>query len=154
MRVRAMVEGQAIMDVPDAELPTLLRDIRSAIAEQRAAIDADDFLRAAQANQDFHLLLCSRTPNRLLRTLAVGLIDYSRRAAVAIYSDRDGALESLKEHDAIADAIARGDRAEAARLNGEHQLQPLWRRAGHEEDAAATSANGAGTAHAIAPAPG
>jgi DNA-binding GntR family transcriptional regulator len=152
MRVRAMVEGQAILDIPDADLATLLRDVRAVIADQRTAIEGEDFLRAAQANQDFHLLLTSRTPNRLLRTLAVGLIDYSRRAAVAIYSDKEGALESLAEHDAIADAIGRGDRAEAARLNGEHQLQPLWRRAGHEDDAAPPSANGAGTAHAVAPA--
>ena len=114
-----------------------MRDVRGVLAAQRRAIAAGDGLRAAQANQDFHLLLCSRTPNRLLRTLAAGLIDYSRRAAVAIYSDRAGALESLAEHDAIAEALADGDRAEAARRNAEHQLAPLWRRADLEGDASA-----------------
>lgn len=137
MRVRAMVETQAILDVPDGELASLVRDVRGVLAAQRRAIAAGDGLRAAQANQDFHLLLCSRTPNRLLRTLAAGLIDYSRRAAVAIYSDRAGALESLAEHDAIAEALADGDRAEAARRNAEHQLAPLWRRADLEGDASA-----------------
>ena len=59
---------------------------------------------------------------------------------MAIYSDRAGALESLDEHDAIAEALADGDRAEAARRNAEHQLAPLWRRAGQEGD---------GSAHAV-----
>jgi GntR family transcriptional repressor for pyruvate dehydrogenase complex len=142
MRVRAMVERQALLDIPDADLAAVLRDVRGVLAEQTRAIEAGDLLRAAQANQDFHLVLCSRTPNRLLRTLAVGLIDYSRRAAVAIYSDRASALESLAEHEAIAEALAGGDRAEAARLNAEHQLAPLWRRAGRD---------GGADAHAVSP---
>jgi GntR family transcriptional repressor for pyruvate dehydrogenase complex len=128
MRVRAVVERQAIMDIAEQELTSLLHDLRRIIGEQRQAIDAGDFLAAAQANQNFHLTLCSRTPNRLLRSLATGLIDHSRRAAVAIYSDRDGALASLEEHEAIADALARGDRAAAANLDAEHQLTPLRRR--------------------------
>lgn len=145
MRVRAVVEHAAIMDVEDDELASLVRELRRVIGDQRRAIDAADFLAAAQFNQEFHLALCSRTPNRLLRSLATGLIDHSRTAAVAIYSDRESAMASLAEHEAIADALARDDRAEAARLDAEHQLTPLLRRA----DAAAAEqppGSGAGAA--------
>ena len=55
----------------------------------------------------------------------------------SIYSDRAGTLESLADHEAIAEALADGDRAEAARRNAEHQLAPLWRRAGRDGDAGA-----------------
>jgi GntR family transcriptional repressor for pyruvate dehydrogenase complex len=149
MRVRAVVERQAIMDIDEGEVPSLLLDLRRIIVDQRRAIDAEDFLAAAQANQEFHLSLCSRTSNRLLRSLATGLIDHSRTAAVAIYSDRDGAMASLAEHEAIADALARGDRAEAARLDAEHQLTPLLRR-GAGGEAAATAPAGPGSAGAAA----
>lgn len=145
MRVRAVVERAAIMDIEDDEVSSLLRDLGRIIGDQRRAIDAEDFLAAAQSNQEFHLALCSRTSNRLLRSLATGLIDHSRTAAVAIYSDRESAMASLAEHEAITDALARGDLVEAARLDAEHQLTPLLRRASADAAAAAAAeAPGAG----------
>ena len=127
MRVRAIVEHQAILDIPDEGLADVASDLCSLIADQARAIEASNVLAASQANQDFHHRLVSGTPNGLLRSLAAGLIDQSRPSSIAIYSDPDHALESLRDHEAIAAALAAGDRLGAARRNADHQLDPLRR---------------------------
>lgn len=128
MRVRAVVEHQAILDIPDGDLDEVVRVLHADIAGQRNAIAAGDLLAAAQGNLEFHRHLVSSTPNGLLRSLAMGLIEHSRRGSVAIYSDAESSLASVDEHEAIVEALARAERDEAARLDAEHQLDPLRRR--------------------------
>lgn len=131
MHVRAVVEAQAILDMEPSSVDELVRELRRTLGRQRIAVEAGDALEAAQANQDFHRLLCSQTPNRLLRALASGLIDHSRLGAVAVYGDARNAAASLAEHEAIVEALAAGDLERAARLDAEHQFTPLRRGAGH-----------------------
>ncbi len=104
----------------EADAYAVARRAGMLLVDQRAAIERRDAILAAEADADFHLLLCSSTPNGMLRSLAAALVEHMHHAALAVYSLADAATRSLEQHEAMVDRLAAGDCEGAASLLAEH----------------------------------
>lgn len=118
--IRSLLEEHAIVSMGEWDAYDAARRARLMLLDHEAAVTRGDAVLAAECDADFHRLLCSYTHNRALRSLADGLLENARRAAVAVYSLPDAASTSLAQHRAIIDALAAGDRILAAQLAREH----------------------------------
>jgi DNA-binding GntR family transcriptional regulator len=103
------------------------RRLRAAIAAQRAA--AGDTQRSFAANRDFHLGLVEASGNKLLLQFAEHL--WVARIGAAIYEQQaetvDRMLLDAEEHEAILEAVERGDARKAESLARRHVADALRR---------------------------
>jgi DNA-binding GntR family transcriptional regulator len=104
-----------------------LRQLHAAIAAHRAA--AGDIQRSFAANRDFHLGLVAASGNQLLLQFAehlwvarIGATIYERQAETA-----ERMLLDADEHEAILDAVERGDARKAESLSRRHVADALRR---------------------------
>jgi DNA-binding GntR family transcriptional regulator len=68
------------------------------------------------------VLFCSYSQNAALRSLAAGLVETSRRGALAVYSLPGAARRSIAQHVGIVDALVAGDTGRAAELARSHMV--------------------------------
>jgi GntR family transcriptional regulator, transcriptional repressor for pyruvate dehydrogenase complex len=115
-----LVEPAGILEVPSHHLPEIVADARSALSRAQKSLDAGDANAAADADAEFHLALCKRTPNSLLRELITRLIGSSVESAHAVYTVEAAARLSLDQHRGIVEALESGSREDASRLLREH----------------------------------
>jgi DNA-binding GntR family transcriptional regulator len=103
------------------------RRLRAAIAAQRSA--AGDIKRSFAANRDFHLGLVEASGNQLLTQFAEHL--WVARIGAAIYEQQAETTERMlmdaDEHEAILDAVERGDARKAESLARKHVADALRR---------------------------
>jgi DNA-binding GntR family transcriptional regulator len=103
------------------------RRLRAAIAAQRAG--AGDMQRSFTANRDFHLGLVEASGNTLLLQFAEHL--WVARIGAAIYErqaeTRERMLLDADEHQAILEAVERGDARKAESLARKHVADALRR---------------------------
>jgi DNA-binding GntR family transcriptional regulator len=103
------------------------RRLRATIAAQRAG--AGDMQRSFAANRDFHLGLVEASGNKLLTQFAEHL--WVARIGAAIYErqaeTRERMLLDADEHQAILDAVERGDARKAESLARKHVADALRR---------------------------
>jgi DNA-binding GntR family transcriptional regulator len=103
------------------------RQLRATIAAQRAA--AGDIQRSFAANRDFHLALIEASGNKLLLQFAEHL--WVARIGAAIYEQQAETPERMlldaDEHEAILDAVERGDARKAESLARKHVADALRR---------------------------
>jgi DNA-binding GntR family transcriptional regulator len=103
------------------------RRLRAAIAAQRAG--AGDVQRSFVANRDFHLGLVEASGNSLLLQFAEHL--WVARIGAAIYErqaeTRERMLLDADEHEAILEAVERGDARKAESLARKHVADALRR---------------------------
>jgi DNA-binding GntR family transcriptional regulator len=103
------------------------RRLRAAIAAQRGA--AGDIQRSFAANRDFHLGLVEATGNKLLLQFAEHL--WVARIGAAIYEQQAETVERMlldaEEHEAILEAVERGDARKAESLARRHVADALRR---------------------------
>jgi len=106
---------------------TQRRQLRAAIASHRRA--AGDLQRSFAANRDFHLGLVAAAGNRLLLQFAEHL--WIARIGAAIYEVQAETTERMlldaDEHEAILDAVERGDARKAESLSRRHVADALRR---------------------------
>jgi DNA-binding GntR family transcriptional regulator len=104
-----------------------LRQLHAAIAAQRSA--AGDIQRSFAANRDFHLGLVAASGNELLLQFAEHL--WVARIGAAIYERQAETPERMlldaDEHEAILDAVERGDARKAESLARKHVADALRR---------------------------
>jgi DNA-binding GntR family transcriptional regulator len=104
-----------------------LRRLRAAIAAQRSA--AGDIQRSFAANRDFHLGLVEASGNQLLTQFAEHL--WVARIGAAIYEQQAETAERMlldaDEHEAILEAVERGDARKAESLARRHVADALRR---------------------------
>jgi DNA-binding GntR family transcriptional regulator len=104
-----------------------LRALRAAIAAHRAA--AGDIQRSFAANRDFHLGLVAASGNQLLLQFAEHL--WVARIGATIYERQAETVERMlldaDEHEAILDAVERGDARKAESLARKHVADALRR---------------------------
>ena len=92
---------------------------RMKIEEKRDGIDG--FFRL---NTQFHVMFVDRAHNKYLKGLYAQLMDHYSRYRLKSLKLRKGIAPSVKEHEAILNAIEQGDPDEAARLMAEHIRVP------------------------------
>ena len=124
--MRASYEARLVVEPAAAGLAAARRDVR-ALAAMRAAVaahraSAGDVQAAFGANRDFHLALVAGAGNAFLRRFVEGL--WARRVGLRIYEAQRESPDLIAldadEHEAIADAVARGAADEAELLMREH----------------------------------
>jgi DNA-binding GntR family transcriptional regulator len=125
---RLVVEpGAAALAARRGLSPALRRRLHAAIAAHRAA--AGDMQRSFVANRDFHLGLIEATGNALLMQFAEHL--WVARIGAAIYERQAETTERMlldaDEHEAILDAVDRGDARKAESLSRKHVADALRR---------------------------
>jgi len=125
---RLVVEpGAAALAARRGLSPALRRRLHAAIAAHRAA--AGDMQRSFVANRDFHLGLVEATGNALLVQFAEHL--WVARIGAAIYERQAETTERMlldaDEHEAILDAVDRGDARKAESLSRKHVADALRR---------------------------
>lgn len=118
--VRSLVEGHVVQSMGADQARDAALFAEAILDRQERAINGEDAVAAAEADEAFHRLLCSYTTNQVMRVLAGGLIEQNRKGALAVYSLGDAARQSLAQHRAIVTALALGDVVAAASLAREH----------------------------------
>lgn len=90
-----------------------LRAINQRLCEARDRADARALL---QHNEEFHHVFGERSGNRRLRDLLADLRSQLSRLELWYYSDREHAQASIREHEALIQAIESGDHPRALDL--------------------------------------
>ena len=124
LEVRMALEGQAAALAAQRRTPKQMEGITAALAALQAAFKAGAV--PAQADFEFHRAVASASGNALFSDLLEMLNDIIQQAmTVALgltrVGSKDRARRVVEEHEAIAEAIARGD-AEAAGLAMRYHL--------------------------------
>ncbi|MBA3735639.1 MAG: FadR family transcriptional regulator [Actinobacteria bacterium] len=132
--IRSVLEGYLLRVMTDWDAIDASRKASTILREQERAIERDDPIAAAEADAEFHRLLCSYTPNTALRGLLDGLIEGSQRGALAVYSIPDAARRSLNQHQGIVQALAVSDIDRAVELAREHMVDAARRYSEREVD--------------------
>ena len=125
--IRSVLEAHAIRSLSDWDALDAARRAADVLRAQEAAIERGDVVEAAKADADFHRLLCSYSQNSALRSLAHGLVEGSRRGALAVYSLPEAARRSIAQHVGIVDALVASDTARAAELARAHMVDAARR---------------------------
>jgi DNA-binding GntR family transcriptional regulator len=124
--MRGSYEARLVIEPAAAALAAERRDaaamaaMRRAIAAHRSG--AGGVRGAFAANRDFHLALVTASGNPFLLRFVEHL--WARRLGLRIYEAQRGSVDLIAmdadQHEAIADAVERGDAAGAERLTREH----------------------------------
>jgi GntR family transcriptional repressor for pyruvate dehydrogenase complex len=125
--IRSVLEAHAIRSLSDWDALDAARRAAEVLRAQEAATERGDVVEAARADADFHRLLCSYSQNSALRSLAHGLVEGSRRGALAVYSLPEAARRSIAQHVGIVDALVASDTARAAELARAHMVDAARR---------------------------
>jgi DNA-binding GntR family transcriptional regulator len=124
--MRGSYEARLIIEPAAAALAAARHDA-AALAAMRRAIDAHrvaigDVQAAFAANRDFHLALVTASGNQFLLRFVEHL--WARRFGLRIYEEQRGSVDLIAmdadQHEAIADAVQRGDSAGAEQLTRAH----------------------------------
>ena len=105
----------AALDLGFAALPQAkLKKLLAALESATPALDVDE---------ELHGLILECCPNRHLREIGLNLLRRTRPYRACRAAEPSGASQGCGERQAILRALLAGDRAEAARLLGDHLLQ-------------------------------
>lgn len=113
--VRRMLESQLARELARVITPLQLKQLRSHLREERAAVRRQDVSGRTRLLADFHVLLARLLGNEVLAELLQELL--SRSSLIALmYQSSHSAAESQAEHEALVDALEAGDAARAEAL--------------------------------------
>jgi len=125
--IRSVLEAHAIRSLSDWDALDAARRAAELLRAQEEAVERGDVVAAADADADFHRLLCSYSQNAALRSLGDGLVDASRRGALAVYSLPEAARRSIAQHVGVVDALIAGETVRAAELARAHMVDAARR---------------------------
>jgi DNA-binding GntR family transcriptional regulator len=98
-----------------------LGQLRAAVAEMKKALQADDLIGWAAADEVFHLRLVELSGNARLIQMVGQLWDQAHRARMLTLRLRPKPIHSVVEHGALVDAIAAGDPDAAKAIHEDHR---------------------------------
>ncbi len=98
-----------------------LGQLRAAVADMKKALDADDLIAWAAADETFHLRLVELSGNARLIQMVGQLWDQAHRARMLTLRLRPKPIHSVVEHGALVEAIAAGDPAAAKAIHEDHR---------------------------------
>ena len=116
------LEGLAAERAAERDLsPDDLGALEHALTEMESALEADDRVRWAEHDQQFHDMLVSLSGNRRLVELVNSFNDQVRRARLLTLQLRPSPTKSNRDHRALFDAIKAGDAAYARAIHTAHR---------------------------------
>lgn len=95
--------------------------LEAALTEMESALEADDRIRWAEHDQQFHDMLVSLSGNRRLTELVASFNDQVRRARLLTLRLRPSPTKSNRDHRALFEAIKAGDPAYARAIHTAHR---------------------------------
>lgn len=117
--VRQMLEAAMLARLAKTITPAQIAELRAHLKAERAAVAATDVPGRTRLLADFHVLLARMQGNDVLAQLLTDLL--SRSSLIALmYQSSHSAAESQAEHEAIVDALERGDAKAAVKLLDHH----------------------------------
>jgi GntR family transcriptional repressor for pyruvate dehydrogenase complex len=123
--VRRVLEPQAVLELDPSSLDILRSQMERELRQIEQAQRKGAHLVAADHHQQFHALLIQGTPNRLIRSLCLSMLEVSRESQYRIARTKSAAQHSLRQHKLIVEALARNDLSAAARRVADH-LVPVF----------------------------
>ena len=97
--------------------------LTGAVTRMDQALDNDDLLAWARADEDFHRYLVALTNNNRLITMVQMLWDQSHRARMTTLKLRPRPVKSNDDHRALIEAIGQGDAELAGKIHSSHRRQ-------------------------------
>ena len=101
--------------------PAGIAAMRQAVRDMDRALDADDLPGWARADERFHTLLVGASGNRRLAALVGQLSDQAHRARMSTLRLRPKPTKSNRDHEALVEAIEKGDPARAHDIHHRHR---------------------------------
>ncbi len=101
-----------------------LKELESLHQEMVEAAEEEDVESFFRTNAEFHALLMDRSGNLMLQDIYYPLMDQMRRYRLRSLNLRGGLERSCDEHEAILEAVRRGDTERAGVLLREHIQVP------------------------------
>jgi GntR family galactonate operon transcriptional repressor len=124
--VRGSLEASMARAAAEQQTPERTAALRAAFEETRRRID--DFEAYNQADADFHYLIMEQSENRLAANITRILFARARESARFIGTPGPAAMSvTLDEHEAVLEAIVRGDADGAAQAMRDH-IAKAWAR--------------------------
>ncbi|MFI5682943.1 FadR/GntR family transcriptional regulator [Streptomyces sp. NPDC051636] len=125
VRIRNALDPLLIEDALWHASPADIQDMRIPLREMQDAADAEDPDAFIRANWRLHARIAAVSPNTLLRSLYLSLLDLIEKHALAVRPDGESSLpehihDRCRLHTALIDALDKRDREEAMRLIAEH----------------------------------
>ena len=119
--VRRMLEAEMTRAFVRSVTPARLKALREHVAQEKAAVVAQDVSERTELLGDFHVRMAELMGNQVLAQMLGELI--SRCALITLmYQSASEAAHSNDEHDHIVKALAARDEERAVRLMTEHLL--------------------------------
>ena len=125
VRIRDALDPLLIDDALWHASPADIAEMREILADMAIAVDQQDPIRFVHANWSLHARIAAVSPNPMLRSLYVNLLDQIETHTLAVLPANDQPLpEYIAErhalHTAIVEALDARDRDQALRLIAEH----------------------------------
>jgi DNA-binding GntR family transcriptional regulator len=98
-----------------------LAPLRGAVKDMDRALEANDLIAWAAADERFHTHLVELSGNQRLVQMVGLLWDQAHRARMLTLKLRPTPTNSVREHKALVDAMASGDPAKARQIHEEHR---------------------------------
>jgi DNA-binding GntR family transcriptional regulator len=119
--IRAALETYAVRALAGRLSPSQRERLQENLQAQAALRGGDDGRRAVTLDTEFHTLFCEFLGNREILRVMVQLREKIQRVIMKVFQINPGRIASAYgEHRAIAEAVIRGDAAQAAKLVEEH----------------------------------
>ncbi len=117
--VRKMLEAAMIGQLATSITKAQIAQLRAHLKAEREAVAHTDVSGRTRLLADFHVILARMQGNEVLAQLLTDLL--SRSSLIALmYQSSHSAAESQAEHEAIVDALERGDKKAALKLLEAH----------------------------------
>jgi DNA-binding GntR family transcriptional regulator len=133
------VAAELLAGMPETARKPALAALEATNTEMKSALQQNDLVAWAGADDRFHRSLIDQCGNRRVARLANTIMDQSHRARMMTLRLRPKPTRSMKEHQAITAAIRKGDPSEAASQARKHrqrardELLPLLDRLGMKQ---------------------
>ena len=113
--LRRAIEVATVEKITNASPPLDLFEIEESLFKQRKAAKEKDYLAFMEADRLFHTYFSKLTNNRRLSAILENLRDMIHMMGYKALSLQGRALEVIKEHQAIFEAVKKGNVEEARR---------------------------------------
>jgi DNA-binding FadR family transcriptional regulator len=125
VRIRNVLEHLLVEDAIDFASSQDLSMMRAALGRMSNAVLSDDGIGFLHANWELHTCIAAASPNRILHSIYINLLDLVEEHTIAVFaagptSLREFHTERYMLHAALIEAIAGGDRPRARQLLDDH----------------------------------
>ena len=120
MQLRGAIEVLAARLCAEHVTPEMILDFEHCLSVAQLAIDSKNWVRAIEADIEFHRLCANRCGNHFLIEFYQQLLAQDERVFFRNVPDPDARIQSHAQHAHIVSAIAKGDVAAAAEAAQQH----------------------------------